>query len=323
MRQDEHPGTDAAYRVPDFTLPFPERSGPYAETACRDGDSWITRAGLFPDPAVRAKIMAARTGDLATRAMPFADEDMVLLLNRWILWTLALDEFFDGLPFEDRVTAFDRVFGDVAESLTTGKADHPMTVALVELWRATVTPMSAVWERRFRRNTLRFIHAMRVESVHHTSSPPGIPDYIAERRYSFWCYAAMDLVERAEMFDVPVDVYRSEPYQGLYEAGADIAGWTNDVFSAPAELAKGEMLTLPGLLMLQQGCALQSAALQTLGRIYRRVGDFLDHQARLRVLLDDLRCPAEERDRVIRCADGIATWLVANHDWHRRSSRYK
>lgn len=49
----------------------------------------MVRAGLFPDPAVRARLMAARTGDLVALAMPYADE-----------------EFLEGLPFEARVDAF-------------------------------------------------------------------------------------------------------------------------------------------------------------------------------------------------------------------------
>jgi hypothetical protein len=64
------------------------------------------------------------------------------------------------------------------------------------------------------------------------------------------------------------------------------------------------------------------AHLATVARIYVRIGDFLRAETRLRRLLDELRLPRDVRDGVLRCADGIATWLVANHAWHRRTSRY-
>lgn len=311
------------YRIPDFTLPFPEDTNSFADAACRDAEEWVARAGLFPDQKVRAKLMAARTGDLAALAMPYADEAMTRLLNRWILWTLELDEFFDGLPFDSRVPAFDKVFSELSAIIDGAAPDNAMTAALAELWRETIEPMTPVWTARFKRNTLRFVNAMRQESVHHVAdTPPSIPDYILERRHAFWCYAAMDLVERGHLFEIPETVYNSEPYQGLYAAGADIAGWTNDVFSAPTELVKGELLTFPSLLMRERSCTLQEAALETTARLYTRICDFRDDLARLRVLLDTLRYPAAIREGVLRCANGIATWLVANHAWHRRSSRY-
>lgn len=310
------------YRVPDFTLPFPEISSDFADSACRDAEDWVVRAGLFPEPAVRARLMAARTGDLAALAMPYADESMTLLLNRWILWTLQLDEYFEGLPFESRVSAWDEAFAESEAVLDGAPGSNPMTAALASLWAQTVTPMSRTWIARFKRNTLLFVDAERVKSVHHAGAPPSIPEYVLERRHSFWCYAAMDLVERGRLFEVPQVVYDSEPYQGLYAACADIAGWTNDIFSAPGELVKGELLTLPGLLMNERSYSFQRAALETVARIYVRITDFLRHMSELRRLLDELRCPADVREGVLACADGIATWLVANHAWHRRSSRY-
>jgi hypothetical protein len=132
----------------------------------------------------------------------------------------------------------------------------------------------------------------------------------------------MDLVERGLLFEVPQVVYDSEPYQGLYEACADIAGWTNDIFSAPGELVKGELLTFPALLMNERSYTFQQAALETVARIYARIGDFLRAESELRRLLDELRSPRDVRAGVLECADGIATWLVANHAWHRRTSRY-
>jgi hypothetical protein len=132
----------------------------------------------------------------------------------------------------------------------------------------------------------------------------------------------MDLVERGRLFEVPQVVYDSEPYQGLYESCADIAGWTNDIFSAPGELVKGELLTLPGLLMNERSYTFQQAALETVARIYTRIVDFSHAMSELHRLLDELRYPRDVRDGVLACADGIATWMVANHAWHRRSSRY-
>jgi hypothetical protein len=310
------------YRIPDFTLPFPERSNDYADSACRDAEDWVVRAGLFPDPAVRARLMAARTGELAALAMPYADESMTVLLNRWILWTLELDEFLESLPFKRRVGAFDETLSESEAVLDGATPANPMTTALAELWAQTVAPMSGAWIARFKRNTLLFINAERVKSVHHAGSPPSIPDYILERRHSFWCYAAMDLVERGRLSEVPQVVYDSEPYQGLYAACADIAGWTNDIFSAPGELAHGELLTLPGLLMNERSYTFQQAALETVARIYVRIVDFLRDMSDLRRILDELRYPQDAREDVLACADGIATWLVANHAWHRRSSRY-
>ncbi len=311
------------YRIPDFTLPFPEVCNDFADSACRDGEDWVARTGLFPDPAVRARLMAARTGDLAALAMPYAGESMTLLLNHWILWTLELDEFLEALPFEVRVRAWDETLGECAAVLDGAAPSNPITAALAEMWAETVEPMSCAWIARFKRNTLRFVDAERVKSVRHAAtSPPSIAEYIAERRHAFWCYAAMDLVERGRLFEVPQVVYDSEPYQVLYESGADIAGWTNDIFSAPGELVKGELLTFPGLLMNERGYSFQQAALETVARIYVRICDFLRGLPELRRLLDELRVPRDVRDGVLECADGIATWLVANHAWHRRSSRY-
>ncbi|WP_424215708.1 hypothetical protein ACN20G_26445 (plasmid) [Streptomyces sp. BI20] len=44
---------------------------------------------------------------------------MTVLLNRWILWTLGLDEHFDGMPFASRVNAFDRVLGEAPPGSST------------------------------------------------------------------------------------------------------------------------------------------------------------------------------------------------------------
>lgn len=310
------------YRIPDFTLPFPEAANDFADSACRDAEDWVAKAGLFPDPSVRARLMAARTGDLAALAMPYADETMTLLLNRWILWTLELDELLEGLPFESRVDTWDSTLGESAAVLDGATPGNPTTAALAELWAQTVAPMSGTWIARFKRNTLLFVSAERVKSVHHAGEPPSIPEYIIERRHSFWCYAAMDLVERGRLFEVPQVVYDSEPYQGLYAACADIAGWTNDIFSAPGELVKGELLTLPGLLMNERSYGFQQAALETVARIYTRIVDFMHAMSELRRLLDELRLPQNVREGTLACADGIATWMVANHAWHRRSSRY-
>ncbi|MFJ5036147.1 hypothetical protein ACIQB5_51285 [Streptomyces sp. NPDC088560] len=287
----------------------------------------MTSTDLFPHPAVRAKMFAARTGDLAASAFPDADHESVVLVNRWILWTLGVDDYFDQFPLEDRIQAYDAVLGNVEELLSDGattRPTHPVTRSLVELWHTTCPPMSHTWRNHFRSNTLKYLTSMRVEAEFLTKARQNSLDvYVPLRRDTFWCRAAIDLVARVEQVDVVEIVYSSEEYQELCAAAADVGAWTNDFCTAQRELSVGEAFNLPALLMRTHGYEFPHAASCTLRMIQDRLSDLLGFKAALLERPEVRALPAEQASQMLRCLKGVENWVAANHEWHRKSLRYR
>ncbi|OZG69865.1 hypothetical protein BTA51_29000, partial [Hahella sp. CCB-MM4] len=115
----------------------------------------------------------------------------------------------------------------------------------------------------------------------HSARPPAPDEYVPWRRISSPVIWHFDLVEYARGRELPDGFVGGEAHRQLVECAADVAAWTNDLFSAPKELSREERCNLVAVLAHHHGTGVQEAALATVERIGERVRDFLDARAAL------------------------------------------
>lgn len=282
-------------RLPLVELPFPSKRNPGARLVADQVVAWAERAGLLADHAVRARLAHDAWLDFAVWTYPAAPAER-----------LAAIAALDVLMFldDDRADEAADGSGSLIGELLAGHTD------LTDLLSTLDRGMSPGWSARLRADLAAWTTANREAVARHATGPPPLADYIGWRRLSVTAWWHFDLVEYAAGRELPPGFRESARHQLVTEAAADIIAWTNDLFSAPGELARGDPNNLLAVLVAHHHLTPQEAAEECVARLAERTRSFVAQRAAL---------PPE----LAWFGDALAAWCRGNLDYCRTSNRYR
>ncbi|MDF2270806.1 hypothetical protein P2Q00_36060 [Streptomyces coacervatus] len=290
---------------------------------------WAQRMGLLPSQEVADRLSRSRLGEGACYVYSFAALPDLIVCAGWITWLLVVDDQNgEGLHSGPAEWAAARAplerIVDSKGTIGPGDAEVPARRALADLCRRTFPYMSNAWHARFAASVRDMFDGYHQESIQRLAGIPATPEeYVAFRRRSGsvpYCIAVSEFAARSE---VPDRVYRAPEFQDLLLAANDIICWSNDVFSAAKERARGDVSNYLAALVHHDGLTWEQAHTTVIDRITGRANDFLAKERELDLLLTDLDIPPEECDAVWANTAGMRDWMSGEVAWMKISDRYR
>ncbi|MET8762582.1 hypothetical protein [Lentzea sp. NPDC004782] len=313
----------------DIPLPFVAHTNPYATLVEDRNLQWARRMGLIPTPAAAERLSLARIGEGCTFVYPFAALSDLIVCAGWITWLVSMDDqageghYDTPEEWANARARLERIV-DGKGVLSDADADIPACRALADLCRRTFPHMSGAWHTRFVAAVRDNFDGYHLESVQRMAGVPAAPDvYVAIRRQSGSVPYVVALSEFAARSEVPDLIYHAPVFQSLLLAANDVICWSNDVFSAAKERARGDVSNYLAVLIHHEGLTSQEAEDTVIDRIRARANDFLAQESELDRLLADLDIAPEQREAVWANIDGMRDWMSGVIAWMKISDRFR
>ncbi|PSJ27104.1 hypothetical protein B7P34_19410 [Streptosporangium nondiastaticum] len=283
--------------LPPLVLPFSQQLHSEAAEAAAHARAWAARTGLYATPQV-------------------ADRAYRQLCDRFAAWVYptAPRSRLDTLACLDLMMFLDDDHADEGAARLRPLTASPLLEVIEE-------PMSPVWCSRFRAHLAEWEQANVQAGFRRARSgpPPVLGEYVPWRRVSSTLIWHFDLVEYAHGFELPDDFLAGTLHHDVVDCAADVIAWTNDLFSAPKELSRGEPNNLLAVLAHHHRISLQHAAQDTADRITGRARQFLEFRA---ALVPAAHQGPTAEGLLLEWADHLGLWAGGNLAFCRESGRY-
>lgn len=327
-----------AFELPDFYLPHPARLNPHLERTREHSMNWARRMGMLDTPTPEGGLVwdqAALAGmDYALMCAythPDCDGPTLDLVTDWYVWVFFFDDHFLEQYKYSRNFSGAQTFLDRLEEFMTEdgeqprEPENPAEAGLADLWRRTVSSMSADWRRRFITST----HNLMVESMWELDNierdrVANPIEYIQMRRRVGGAPWSANLVELAVGAELPRGLAETRPLQVLVDTFSDAVHLRNDLFSYQREVQE-EGENSNAVLVFERFFekATQEAAELVNDLLTSRLVQFEDTAVyEVPALLTEHSVAPHEQTGVAAYVKGLQDWQAGGHEWHARSNRY-
>jgi hypothetical protein len=312
-----------------FDLPFETPVSEHLEYARARHLRWIWDMGLVRSQAGFEEYKSWDLPQAAARTYPYASaNDMVVLMNWFSLAFLFDDQFDANQPDRaDRITEVARelIVTPLRPAGLRPRVVCPITLAWAEVWTHLSDGMSLTWCTRFAASWGRFLvaHCEEVDlAARGLESTLDLDEYALFRRRTVGIHHSIDAGERSRGFEVPAQAMAHPVMERMRDLASDTIGFMNDIHSFERERRRGDGHNLIAVLHRERGCSWDEAAREA----YRMTTDCLDEyvelQARVPEMCDELRLDAGERARVRMGVEAIQHWINGNYEWALVTGRY-
>lgn len=303
------------FLAPDLAAPFPTRTSPHIETAQQQLVPWAMRHNLLEPGTSTDDLTGLAYAKLAGRWWPTVSEDHLALATQWILWMACYDDAHDeGIGVTD--PARWRKITATVENIMRGhptRHDSPIVHALSDLWERTSPLGDGHWAARYADSMASLTEAHHNEAAYRmTNTIPEPEQYATLRRAANGLLPHMALIEALNGAPLKPLYRDSCEHHFLTMAAIDVLSWTNDLFSARKEAARGEVHNLVFVLMKHEGLAARDAVLAVKQRLDTRLVEF-DAAARAFCALGKNLAPNAQT----RYVEGLRNWITGLITWHR------
>jgi hypothetical protein len=301
---------------------FQPSVNPQVDTAREHLERWVEEHRLVRKEAARRRFAHADFAWFAAVTYPTTDEEGLCLIADWFAWLFLLDDQFDDGMVGRDPERVKELMGQMAAVLVhdggprTGR--RPAIVeALADLWRRTTPRSTPAWRHRFVGHIAEGGLAAFWEAENRVGGV--VPDeaaYIVKRRHTGAIYVCMDLIEIAELAEVPARVYGDAAYQDALRSACDVVCWTNDVYSLEKELSVGEYHNLVAVVEHDHGFTREESVRYVVTAIAAEIDRFLEGEGRT------LTAFPGHADTAGNLA-GMRSWMRGNLDWSAQTKRYR
>ncbi|MDO0917535.1 terpene synthase family protein [Streptomyces sp. DT2A-34] len=310
---------------PEFYMPFapPTPNAAEAEAEALLWE-WIAEFDLCPSAASRRQIQRGRPAWASAMMYSTAEIDVLAIGAQWsAFFFLVDDELDDGPAGQDpaqcakAVTALLSVFdGRTPET--------PLGRAFADLWGRLSRDRSVTWRQAFRASVTRLWWNQYGETVDRQAGRvPSLAEYLEFRRYVVGAPTFIDIVEPACGIELPAATRHLPAFVELRNAAADQIGASNDLWSAPKELANGSPFTsLVTLVDHHQGCGLRRAMEWVNDRATECVNRMITAREQLSAQFDAAGIAGQAQAEGLAVANAYATFISGVHHWHSATDRY-
>ncbi|HZF91742.1 7-epi-alpha-eudesmol synthase [Streptomyces sp.] len=312
-----------------FDLPFDSPVSPHLEYARARHLRWVREMGLVRSQAGFEEYQSWDLAQAAARTYPHASaEDLVMLMNWFSLAFLFDDQFDAGQPDRaDRVAEVARelIVTPLRPAGSRPRVVCPITVAWAQVWEQLSDGMSLTWQSRFAASWGRFLvaHCEEVDlAARGLAGTLGLPAYAGFRRRTVGIHHSIDAGERSRRFEVPPQVMGHPLMERMRDLAADTIGFMNDIHSFERERRRGDGHNLIAVLHRERGCSWETAAAEAYRLTTECLAEYLELEARVPRMCDELGLGTEERARVRMGVEAIQHWINGNYEWALTTGRY-
>lgn len=313
-----------------FDLPFDTPVSEHLEHARARHLRWIWDMGLVRSQAGFEEYKSWDLPQAAARTYPHASADDMVVLMNWFSLAFLFDDQFDA----SRPDRADRIAEVARELIVTPlrpagsrpRVVCPITLAWAEVWNHLSAGMSLTWRTRFAASWGRFLvaHCEEVDlAARGLAGTLGLEEYALFRRRTVGIHHSIDAGERSRGFEVPAQAMAHPLMERMRDLAADTIGFMNDIHSFEREKRRGDGHNLIAVLHRERrDCSWKEAA----DEAYRMTSDCLDEYLELEAgvprMCDELRLDEDERDRVRMGVEAIQHWINGNYEWALVTGRY-
>ncbi|MER5297075.1 7-epi-alpha-eudesmol synthase [Streptomyces pharetrae] len=312
-----------------FDLPFDTPVSPHLEYARERHLRWVWEMGLVRSQAGFEEYQSWDLAQAAARTYPCASaEDLVMLMNWFSLAFLFDDQFDTGRPDRaDRVAEVARelIVTPLRPAGSRPRVVCPITVAWAQVWEQLSDGMSLTWQSRFAASWGRFLvaHCEEVDlAAQGRAGTLGLPAYAGFRRRTVGIHHSIDAGERSRRFEVPPQVMAHPLMERMRDLAADTIGFMNDIHSFERERRRGDGHNLIAVLHRERGCSWETAAAEAYRLTSECLAEYLELEARVPRMCDELGLDTEERARVRMGVEAVQHWINGNYEWALTTGRY-
>ncbi|WP_328952598.1 terpene synthase family protein [Kitasatospora purpeofusca] len=265
-------------------------------------------------------------GSAAAWTFPDARPDLLPLLAEWGVWFFWTDDLLSsGHDLFAHTSDGGLAFGSHHGRSLPGP-EHQCIVDLFEHLRSRTEPVAPPgWVRRFRRSLKDCLAAFDTERGHRaTGRPPALEEFVALRRRASGMFLHLRFVEFGLDIELPDWVFETADLDEVLHCAADIAGWTNDVFSHQREKRAGEVDNIFAVLRGENPDMDETTALAlVVNAIGARSADLRAAAVAFRNRYEDRLAREGGLSQVRSFLDGIADTVAGNLAWTAESPRYR
>lgn len=312
-----------------FDLPFGTPVSEHLEYARARHLRWIWDMGLVRSLAGFEEYKSWDLPQAAARTYPYASADDMVVLMNWFSLAFLFDDQFDANQPDraDRIAEVARelIVTPLRPAGTRPRVVCPITLAWAEVWEHLSTGMSLTWQTRFAASWGRFLvaHCEEVDlAARGLAGTLGLDEYAAFRRRTVGIHHSIDAGERSRGFEVPSQVMAHPLMERMRDLAADTIGFMNDIHSFERERRRGDGHNLIAVLHRERGCNWQQAADEAYRMTTACLDEYLELEARVPRMCDELGLDEEERARVRMGVEAIQHWIEGNYEWALTSGRY-
>ena len=299
----------AATPRPSFEVPWPSACAPDAAQIESRMLGWAQSHGLFLNEEHHRRTVRARFAWLAARCYPHAERSLLQVIANYIACFFLIDDLF-----VDRVeTASPATVPALAAMLDVMDfnrlGEHPVygESAWLDVCQQFRQLLPAEHFERFANGMRLWATVAGLQILNHLDDrPPGMPTYIAVRRYMGGVYPTLDLIDAANAALLPSAVHALPEVQALRLHANNIVGWSNDAHSVDVEMKQPGQFWNMVTIYAAQGHSLGDAINHTAATIRAEISQFF-------TLAADVE---QHADPVLRVyVAGIKDWLRGYFDW--------
>jgi Terpene synthase family 2, C-terminal metal binding len=312
-----------------FDLPFDTPVSEHLEYARARHLRWIWDMGLVRSLAGFEEYKTWDLPQAAARTYPYASADDMVVLMNWFSLAFLFDDQFDanqpdraGLIAE---VARELIVTPLRPAGTRPRVVCPITLAWAEVWEHLSTGMSLTWQTRFAASWGRFLvaHCEEVDlAARGLAGTLGLDEYAAFRRRTVGIHHSIDAGERSRGFEVPPQVMAHPLMERMRDLAADTIGFMNDIHSFERERRRGDGHNLIAVLHRERGCSWEHAADEAYKMTIACLDEYVELEARVPRMCDELGLDEQERARVRMGVEAIQHWINGNYEWALTSGRY-
>ena len=312
-----------------FDLPFDTPVSEHLEYARARHLRWVWDMGLVRSRAGFEEYKSWDLPQAAARTYPHASADDMVVLMNWFSLAFLFDDQFDA----SRPDRADRIAEVARELVVTPlrpagsmpRVVCPITMAWAEVWKHLSEGMSLTWQTRFAASWGRFLvaHCEEVDlAARGLAGTLGLEEYAAFRRRTVGIHHSIDAGERSRGFEVPAHVMAHPLMERMRDLAADTIGFMNDIHSFEREKRRGDGHNLIAVLHRERGCSWREAADEAYRMTTACLEEYLELEARIPRMCDELGLDADERGRVRMGVEAIQHWINGNYEWALTTGRY-
>jgi germacradienol/geosmin synthase len=189
----------------------------------------------------------------------------------------------------------------------------------------TATPLPLDQRRQFREGIESMTESWLWELANHIQQRiPDPVDYVEMRRHTFGSDLTKSLARITKAGNIPPEIFHTRSMQGLENAAADYACFTNDIFSYQKEIEfEGELHNC--VLVIQKFLDIdhEQAVVVVNDLMTARLRQF-EHivATELPLLVEEFDLDEQARDALDAYVEGLQDWVAGILDWHILTGRY-
>lgn len=306
---------------PNLYCPFPERKNQYFEVLQDYALQWVLRFKLIDSESLYQRFSKAKFYLLTAGAYPHCQLEELKIANDVIDWLFIWDDQCDISDLGKKpelLKIWCNRFLEILNGAELTADDLPLGFALRDIRNRIINRGSITFFHHFVRNFEDYFYGC-IEEAHNrvTVSIPDVEAYIKIRSANATAALCLNLIEFCDRVMIPYSLRNHDTLNKLTQMTINILAWSNDIFSAPREIANGEVHNLVFVIHHHQKIPLEKAMLAAAAMHNQEVENLVKLESQITYF------SAEIDAEITKYISGLHAWIRGNLDWYAHSGRYQ